>query len=69
MDFVQDGNLQEIRKNYIDITSWYDTRMTKLKEESDELERLAKERKSTLVWIKSHISELPLDIQELFRKA
>ena len=69
MNFVQDGNLQEIRKNYIDITSWYDMRMTKLKEESDELERLAKERKSTLVWIKSHISELPLDIQELFRKA
>ena len=69
MNFVQDGNLQEIRKNYIDITTWYDKRMAELKRESEKLEQLAKERKSTLIWIKNHINEMPLDIQELYRKA
>lgn len=69
MNFVQDDNLQVIHNNYIDITTWYNDRMIELKKESDKLEDLAKERKSTLIWIKSHVSELPLDIQELFRKA
>ncbi|PAV68622.1 hypothetical protein WR25_09449 isoform B [Diploscapter pachys] len=68
IDDIRKDYAKEIRKNYIDITTWYDKRMAELKRESEKLEQLAKERKSTLVWIKSHINEMPLDIQELFRK-
>ncbi|PAV74900.1 hypothetical protein WR25_04039 isoform B [Diploscapter pachys] len=48
IDHIRRDYAQEIRKNYIDITTWYDKRMAELKRESEKLEQLAKERKSTL---------------------